>query len=166
MCYSGPASDISEYFDSIGHPVPKGYNIADFSVDLVQQATAISLRNPIDMKQQVENVDKAKSDIDASDEEWSPLAKASNASLPALAEEMSNSETKKSDSKKQFLVYNTKVNLEQILDKFKTSVQHKKIMQDLDKITGTNWSPSSFEMVTSIGSTPYMRPVTPIQQIK
>lgn len=34
LIYSGPAAGINGYLDSIGHPCPPGYNVADFVVDL------------------------------------------------------------------------------------------------------------------------------------
>ncbi|KAJ2547953.1 (ABC) transporter [Coemansia sp. RSA 1933] len=167
MCYSGPASDISGYLESIGHPIPDGYNIADFSIDLVQQATATTLglssNAALHEKRDVPSV----SDVELSEDEWSPLVKASNASLPGLGDRPSpNTSIAPLSNKKQFLVYNTNVDLTQILDSFRNSKQYRTITQDLDAITGEHWTSSSFEMVTSIGSTPYMRPVTPIQQVK
>ncbi|KAJ1665240.1 FAD-dependent urate hydroxylase [Coemansia sp. RSA 1646] len=159
MCYSGPANAIGAYLKSIGHPVPEGYNIADFSIDLVQQATATTLGQSNRLVQQPKRDVQPGSDAETSDEEWSPLVKDSNVSLTDIPNNVVTNE-------KQFLVYNTNVDLNQILDSFRNSKQYENITKDLDSITGEDWTPSSFEMVTSIGSTPHMRPVTPLQQVK
>ncbi|KAI8318860.1 hypothetical protein GQ54DRAFT_320883 [Martensiomyces pterosporus] len=181
MCYSGPASTIVEHFESIGHPVPKGYNIADFSIDLVQQATVTS---------------------SSEDSEWTPLLKESHVSLTSCAEDSSKkggsditgsagtssrslvkekergqgkgssgsaaepqSQPKPKRKGNQFLVYDLDVSLTQILKSFSESGQYHELMEELDGITGTEWEPSSFEMVSSFGGTPHTRPVTPMQQV-
>jgi ABC-type multidrug transport system ATPase subunit/ABC-type multidrug transport system permease subunit len=39
LMYSGPASSVNSYFDSIGYPCPPGFNVADFVVDLTVNST-------------------------------------------------------------------------------------------------------------------------------
>ncbi|RKP36699.1 ABC-2 type transporter [Dimargaris cristalligena] len=39
MVYSGPARACQPYFESLGHPCPPGFNIADFVVDLTKHAS-------------------------------------------------------------------------------------------------------------------------------
>ncbi|KAJ1888281.1 (ABC) transporter, partial [Coemansia sp. IMI 209127] len=168
MCYSGPACDIAGYLESIGHPVPGGYNIADFSIDLVQQATATTLGHSSTAAMQSARDGNPGSGVETSDDEWSPLvAKESSASLDAVVDSLTaDIPSIHASEDKQFLVYNTNVDLIQILESFQNSKQHESITRSLDGITGKDWTPSSFEMVASIGSTPYMRPVTPLQQVK
>ncbi|KAJ2454163.1 (ABC) transporter, partial [Coemansia sp. RSA 2336] len=146
MCYSGPAADMVDYLASIGHPVPEGYNVADFSVDLVQQATVMSNGGARSHESQ-------KNSSESSDEDgWSPVLEPSQTSLS------------KPDSR-PFLIYDVNVSLPQILSKFKESSQYRRIHEMLDKITGPEWSPTNFE-VSSAGMTPHIRPATPMQQIK
>ncbi|KAJ1864810.1 (ABC) transporter [Coemansia sp. RSA 989] len=149
MCYSGPAADMVDYLASIGHPVPEGYNVADFSVDLVQQATVMS--NGSAQSHKPQKSDKTSSE--SSDEDgWSPLLEPSQPSLS------------KPDSR-PFLIYDANINLSQILSKFKESSQYHHIHEALDKITGSEWAPTNFE-VSSAGMTPHIRPATPMQQVK
>ncbi|KAJ2068334.1 (ABC) transporter, partial [Coemansia sp. S2] len=186
MCYSGPAAEISGYLESIGHPVPEGYNIADFSIDLVQQATVSSASNAGYASQrkpgssnygESHNKSEVVSD-DTSDDEWSPLSKPSEVSLAGNIKEDSG-ESKFGSGRNSpllpaqgeaprhahFLVYNSDVSLPQIVTKFKESTQHSQIMATLDNIFGAEWTPSKFDMVSMIGSAPNTKPVTPSQQI-
>ncbi|KAJ2698789.1 FAD-dependent urate hydroxylase [Coemansia sp. IMI 209128] len=190
MCYSGPATSISGYLESIGHPVPNGYNIADFTIDLVQQATVSSASTYGPTPQhhsEASKDDKAHiqhplsqpvAKDEASDEEWSPLLKPSEVSLVGKVTENSSDTTSESTSnlplmpaqvalpkRAQFLVYNAHVSLPQIVSKFKESTYHGQVKATLDDITGTEWTPSKFDMVSMIGSTPNTKPVTPSQQI-
>ncbi|KAJ1900252.1 (ABC) transporter [Kickxella alabastrina] len=188
MCYSGPASNISTYLESIGHPVPEGYNIADFSIDLVQQATVTSANqrgNDQDTNAATASHTDSLSSIDkktSSDSEWSPLLGTSTLSLDATSLETSSSKkhgtnnpnhksiskdflaTQQQPKGSQFIVYNAQINLQRLLDSFKASNQYHQVLGELDKVTGVDWVPSSFEMVTSIGTVPHIRPVTPLQQ--
>ncbi|KAJ1941586.1 (ABC) transporter, partial [Kickxella alabastrina] len=188
MCYSGPASNISTYLESIGHPVPEGYNIADFSIDLVQQATVTSANqrgNEQDPNAATASHTGSSSSIDkktSSDSEWSPLLGTSTLSLDATSLETSSSKkhgtnnpnhksvnkdflaTQQQPKGSQFIVYNARINLQRLLDSFKASNQYHQVSGELDKVTGVDWVPSSFEMVTSIGTVPHIRPVTPLQQ--
>ncbi|KAJ2887051.1 (ABC) transporter [Coemansia aciculifera] len=191
MCYSGPAAKISGYLESIGHPVPEGYNIADFSIDLVQQATVSSASNNRRTPQikpdsrddskahnkTMVNAEDVASD-ETSDDEWSPLSKPSEVSLASNVKEDSSDTKLGSGSnsplfpaqedtprRAHFLVYNSNVSLAQIVTKFKDSIQHSQVMATLDNITGAEWTPSKFDMVSMIGSSPNTKPVTPSQQI-
>ncbi|KAJ2846956.1 (ABC) transporter, partial [Coemansia brasiliensis] len=149
MCYSGPAADMVDYLASIGHPVPDGYNVADFSVDLVQQATMMNSNSARSQKKQQSD----KIPLESSDEDgWSPLLEPNQMSLSKL------------DSRR-FLIYDVNVSLSQILSKFKESPQYRHIHETLDKITGSKWTPTNFE-VSSAGMTPHIRPATPMQQVK
>ncbi|KAJ1994546.1 (ABC) transporter [Coemansia spiralis] len=183
MCYSGPASKIAGYLDSIGHPVPAGYNIADFSIDLVQQATTTTNNQYNELAENLK--DKAssiaalqtKNDGD-DDDEWSHLLETSQIPGARSSRHVSTGDTanetiNKSEQqtaqparKGEFLVYNTDVSLGEILQSFRGSTYYDEIMSELETATGSSWVPSSFDMVSSFGSTPYMRPVTPLQQIK
>ncbi|KAJ2724653.1 (ABC) transporter [Coemansia sp. Benny D115] len=172
MCYSGPASNIANYLESIGHPVPEGYNIADFSIDLVQQATVTSASLPDGTKHRAKDAEVASKQDESlssgskniSDSEWSPLLGTSSLSL-ADKDKAAGKRDGKEIKTRQFIVYNAHVNLMQILDSFRTSDQHRLVMKELDDVTGADWTPSSFEMVSSVGSVPHMRPVTPLQQV-
>ncbi|KAJ2740733.1 (ABC) transporter, partial [Coemansia sp. BCRC 34301] len=189
MCYSGPAADISGYLESIGHPVPEGYNIADFSIDLVQQATVSSTDssdhtlqcktcpggdNGFSKKAEIHTVN-AKDEEETSDGEWSPLCKPSAVSLVSKTRSKPNETNPGLDRRSplmgtppkraHFLAYNAHVSLPEIIAKFKESAQYTQIMSMLDSITGTEWSPSKFDMVSMIGSVPNTTPVTPGQQV-
>ncbi|KAJ2802539.1 FAD-dependent urate hydroxylase, partial [Coemansia guatemalensis] len=186
MCYSGPSSEMAGYLESIGHAVPEGYNVADFSVDLVQQATAahINMPNskPKDKATQPQasatfpstDSNAASQDNISSDGEWSPLLKSSQLSLATEHINLPGSKNtkakllshEKGHKEKQFFINVTKINLQQVLDSFTHSPHHARIMEELDTITGSSWTSTKFEMVSSAGMTPHVRPVTPIQQIK
>ncbi|KAJ2460697.1 (ABC) transporter [Coemansia sp. RSA 2424] len=179
MCYSGPAADIAGYLESIGHPVPEGYNIADFSIDLVQQATVSSAnasgRAPQRKTSSSDDnsfpkeapVRAADGKDDTSDGEWSPLCKPSEVSL--ANKDSSNSPLLSAidvtPKRTHFLVYDAHVSLPQIIAKFKESTQYRQVMSALDNITGVSWLPSKFDMVSMVGSAPNTTPVTPAQQI-
>lgn len=160
MCFSGPAKNIADYFASIGHPVPEGYNIADFSIDLVQQATALQAREIQESSSNSSGGQEDSSNEDETSESWTPLLRSSQLSLtnPESAAEH--------QSLLGAQVYKTDISLEQVLQKFQASEHRKKIIKELDDITGTTWTDTPFEMVSVAGSTPYMRPVTPVQQVK
>ncbi|KAJ2855634.1 (ABC) transporter, partial [Coemansia erecta] len=174
MCYSGPAENIADYLASIGHPVPDGYNIADFSIDLVQQATVTSSKDGFvtsktDIKNSIKDSEMrfstGKNDSSSvSDDEWDPLLGTSSVSLAAA--DTANAETNlKNRKESQFIVYNAHVSLNKILESFQASNQCKAITKHLDKLTGPDWTPSPFNKVSSIGGVPHMRPVTPLQQV-
>ncbi|KAJ2001983.1 (ABC) transporter, partial [Coemansia thaxteri] len=136
MCYSGPAADIAGYFQSIGHPVPEGYNIADFSIDLVQQATVSSAtKSSFSSQQRASGKEKCKPTETAafhaseknepSDDEWSQLLNPSELCLADKSSDMaSQGKSPKLQSRTvsrkraQFLVYNARVNLPEIVSKF------------------------------------------------
>ncbi|KAJ2600443.1 (ABC) transporter [Coemansia sp. RSA 1722] len=176
MCYSGPAEDIANYLGTIGHPVPDGYNIADFSIDLVQQATVTSAKElagspkpitdndtRVSEKSQTLSLEKS-DDIQPSDDEWDPLLGTSSVSLTATKYDNTKPEVTRQKGS-QFIVYNAHVSLNKILDSFQASDQCKRITEQLDNITGPEWTASPFDKVSSIGGVPHMRPVTPLQQV-
>ncbi|PIA17582.1 hypothetical protein COEREDRAFT_23594, partial [Coemansia reversa NRRL 1564] len=184
MCYSGPSSEIAGYLESIGHAVPDGYNVADFSVDLVQQATAVYTNMPqlsAETKSALPKVDATISTVDtdaatqdnmSSDGEWSPLLKSSQLSFTEENDKLPDSANVnvglhmqvQSQSEKQFFINKANISLQQVLDSFIHSSHYRRIMKKLDIITGSSWTSTNFEMVCSAGMTPYTRPVTPIQQ--
>ncbi|KAJ1851985.1 (ABC) transporter [Coemansia sp. RSA 1822] len=174
MCYSGPADDMASYLASIGHPVPDGYNIADFSVDLVQQATVTSNGGQSQVLAETPKTqsDKITSNPEQSDGEWSPLLGSSEFLLAANTSNLSSADDKtktaqqKPKTQHQFLIYNVDISLPQVLTSFTKSSQFRRICDELDDITGTDWSPTNFEMISSVGMTPRVRPVTPMQQVK
>ncbi|KAI7826786.1 hypothetical protein BX661DRAFT_224942 [Kickxella alabastrina] len=104
----------------------------------------------------------------SSDSEWSPLLGTSTLSLDATSLETSSSKkhgtnnpnhksvnkdflaTQQQPKGSQFIVYNARINLQRLLDSFKASNQYHQVSGELDKVTGVDWVPSSFEMVTSI----------------
>ncbi|KAJ2489355.1 (ABC) transporter, partial [Coemansia sp. RSA 2050] len=191
MCYSGPAAKIAGYLESIGHPVPNGYNIADFTIDLVQLATvsSASTNGPTRQPEQGAGKDSrphkkpsptqpAVVKDESSDDEWSPLLKPSEVSLAgkdkgdsggAILASTSNSPVLAAQvalpRHAHFLVYNAHVSLPQIVAKFKESTHYSQVKAALNDITGAEWAPSKFDMVSMIGSTPNTKPVTPSQQI-
>ncbi|KAJ2826182.1 (ABC) transporter [Coemansia erecta] len=182
MCYSGPAVNMAGYLASIGYPVPDGYNVADFSVDLVQQATVISNSG---QGQHSTNTrakalpEKTAGSSEQSDGEWSPLLK-SHELLPSddtpdpasTGSKPENDKAKPKDiesstkANSQFLIYSVNVSLPQVLNSFTQSPEFACICKELDNITGTDWTPTNFELVSSAGMTPRVRPVTPMQQVK
>ncbi|KAJ1941117.1 (ABC) transporter, partial [Linderina pennispora] len=192
MCYSGPANTMVQYLESIGHPVPEGYNIADFSIDLVQQAT-VSGKKKKDGKEQVaitaelRPVKLVDEEVDSECDEWSKLAKDSPELLPSPAEDSQPSSQRqaselaekllktsegpkflsKSDRQgSQFLVYDIEVSLERLVENFTESKQYIEMTDDLNTVTGAEWTPSEFKTASSTyGGTPYTRPVTPYQQV-
>ncbi|KAJ2200328.1 (ABC) transporter [Coemansia sp. RSA 522] len=174
MCYSGPAENMAGYLASIGHPVPDGYNIADFSVDLVQQATVTSNGGQSQLLAETPKTqsDKITSNPEQSDGEWSPLLGSSELSLAANTSNFSSADDKtknaqhKPKTQHQFLIYNVDISLPQVLTSFTKSSQFHRICDELDDITGTGWLPTNFEMISSVGMTPRVRPVTPMQQVK
>ncbi|KAJ2078041.1 (ABC) transporter, partial [Coemansia sp. RSA 988] len=177
MCYSGPASEMSGYLKSIGHAVPDGYNVADFSVDLVQQATAAhtSMIQPVlhnkaahpQTNATTSNPDNSNVTQNAilSDGEWSPLLKSSQLALAAEETTVYDSKNHNTElpshaqsrDEKQ-LIYVTKANLHQILESFLCSPHHGRIMNELDIITGSSWEFTKFEMISSAGMAPHNRP--------
>ncbi|KAJ2705777.1 (ABC) transporter [Coemansia sp. IMI 203386] len=176
MCYSGPAEDIANYLGTIGHPVPDGYNIADFSIDLVQQATVTSAKElagspkpstdnsaGVSEKSQTLSLEKS-NDVQPSDDEWDPLLGTSSVSLTATKYNNTKPEVTRQKGS-QFIVYNAHVSLNKILDSFQASNQCKRITEQLDNLTGPEWTASPFDKVSSIGGVPHMRPVTPLQQV-
>ncbi|KAJ2465049.1 hypothetical protein GGI02_004815, partial [Coemansia sp. RSA 2322] len=161
-----PAADIAGYFQSIGHPVPEGYNIADFSIDLVQQATVSSAtKSSLSSQQRASGKEKCKPTETAafhaseknepSDDEWSQLLNPSELCLADKSSDMaSQGKSPKLQSRTvsrkraQFLVYNARVNLPEIVSKFSLSDQFKQIMGILDSITGPTWTPSKFDTMS------------------
>ncbi|KAJ2779065.1 (ABC) transporter [Coemansia javaensis] len=166
MCYSGPASDIAGYLESIGHPVPSGYNVADFSVDLVQRATIAGLgsqtRPDAGPGGGAESKRSAASS-EPSDGEWSPLLASSQLSLSAGPGASMRGQAR---SDRGAAIYETNASLTQLLDSFADSPHHRRMLEKLDGATGADWVPTVFGMVASPGITPYARPVTPMQQVK
>ncbi|KAJ1873077.1 (ABC) transporter, partial [Coemansia sp. RSA 486] len=169
MCYSGPAEDIANYLGTIGHPVPDGYNIADFSIDLVQQATVTSAKElagspkpstdngaGVSEKSQTLSLEKS-NDVQPSDDEWDPLLGTSSVSLTATKHDNTKPEVTRQKGS-QFIVYNAHVSLNRILDSFQASNQCKRITEQLDSLTGPEWTASPFDKVSSIGGVPHMRP--------
>ncbi|KAJ2775967.1 (ABC) transporter [Coemansia nantahalensis] len=166
MCYSGPAAGIAGYLESIGHPVPAGYNVADFSVDLVQHATiagphqhrgggeappaAVGVSNT-----PISDCEKQESSTSSCDGEWSPLLRGSQLSLVGIAGNDSDDKGSRPTP-----------GLHQLLSSFAGSSCHQQLRDELDGISGQDWEPTAFEMVASTGLTPYSRPVTPMQQVR
>ncbi|KAJ2717278.1 FAD-dependent urate hydroxylase [Coemansia spiralis] len=165
MCYSGPAADIAGHLESIGHPVPAGYNVADFSVDLVQHATvAGSCQRPGDScvpraaaagSSPGPRREKQECGSASSDGEWSPLLGGSQLSLVAAGGTSSGTGGNLAST-----------SLQQLLTSFADSPGWRQLCDELDRISGADWEPTAFEMMASTGLTPYNRPVTPMQQVR
>ncbi|ORX67562.1 hypothetical protein DL89DRAFT_269361 [Linderina pennispora] len=173
MCYSGPANTMVQYLESIGHPVPEGYNIADFSIDLVQQATVSGKKKEgkeqIAITAELKPVKLVDDEVDSEYDEWSKLAKDSPELLPSPAEDSQPAPKFLSKSNRQgsqFLVYDIEVSLERLVENFTESKQYIEMTDDLNTVTGAEWTPSEFKTASSTyGGTPYTRPVTPYQQV-
>ncbi|KAJ1735266.1 (ABC) transporter [Coemansia biformis] len=188
MCYSGPALDITEYFKSIGHPVPEGYNVADFSVDLVQHATVAGSNRhlsdngsaqaastgALSETQTRAHDEKQTGSKVSSDGEWSPLLGGSRLSLLAEGTGHSNASAATAAMSAHKLghadgganIFMGNVDLQQLLRSYADSPHHKQLSSKLDSFTGIDWEPTAFEMVTYPGLTRHSRPVTPMQQVR
>jgi ABC-type multidrug transport system ATPase subunit len=71
VVYSGPLSKCQGYFDSIGHPCPSGFNIADYLVDLTMQAEQPLYSRP-DLEDGQPLIQNGSAEAVASDAEYEP----------------------------------------------------------------------------------------------